>query len=436
MALSILYSSRTGDMVQDLVRALAEDAADPGLERYVLLPSRPLTERVQTELARRWGVAMGVKFLLPAAFMDHLADALGLEPLHEAWTPAGMTWRILELLGPLAREHPRLEPACREVRSRMALARQVADRFDQYMHFRPDLIAAWDEGRTFNLRIDADPRLKNIFKDGLPPFVRADEAWQMDLWRRLSAALSGHRHPKARVDRLTDLARSGDLDRLGPAVEVLATGPLPFPLLNLLARIGERKDVHLRVLMPSTAYLDGIKSKVRQWNAGEDYSPEAEAHPLLAQMGVQSIEAFRGLMSLSEDGQAHDTGVETEDPRTTLLATLQNDIRNARQPDPAARPVREPPLRSLRLHRCYGAQREVEALRDELLRAFDDLPGLRPEEVLILTPDLELYAPLVDAVLAKGQAPQLPLALALILCWLPRHVRGTATVLVGVPPAG
>lgn len=40
-------------------------------------------------------------------------------------------------------------------------------------------------------------------------------------------------------------------------------------------------------------------------------------------------------------------------------------------------------------------------LRDELLRAFRDLKDLKPDEVLIVTPSLETYAPLVTAVLEK-----------------------------------
>ncbi len=52
------------------------------------------------------------------------------------------------------------------------------------------------------------------------------------------------------------------------------------------------------------------------------------------------------------------------------------------------------------LHACWDAQREVEALRDVLLDAFA-AGGLEPRDVLVLTPDLETYAPLVQAVFAR-----------------------------------
>jgi exodeoxyribonuclease V gamma subunit len=410
--LRIFYSSRTNDMVDRLVESLRQGGFDPGLARCVLLPSKPLIERVRVKLARRAGVAMGVHFTLPAAFTDTVSVALGLPPLHASWTPEGMAWRVFELLGPLAQEQPRLRPACADLRSRLALAREIADRFDQYMHFRPDLIAAWDLGETFNQRIKKHKHLAALFSEGLPESSLADEAWQMLLWSRLKASIGDAPHPKARMDRLVELTKDGDFSSLGPEIEVLATGPLPYPLLRLLHALSARLSVNLGVLMPSAEYLDGIKTKVAQWGAGEDEDLQVEAHPLLAQMGRQSIEAFKGLMSLSEEGQEDSYSPESEDGRPTLLARLQDDIRRVRQPDPLERPVDERPLRSLRVHRCYGPRREVEALRDELLRAFEDLEDLQPEEVLILTPDLELYGPLVEAVLAKGLEPRLPLAMA------------------------
>ena len=95
----------------------------------------------------------------------------------------------------------------------------------------------------------------------------------------------------------------------------------------------------------------------------------------------------------------------------TLLARLQADIRAARQPGAA---TTAPPVtadRSVRLHRCHGARREVEVVRDESLDAFESLPDLRASEVLILAPQLDIYGPLAEAILRDGDL-SLPLRLA------------------------
>jgi exodeoxyribonuclease V gamma subunit len=42
--------------------------------------------------------------------------------------------------------------------------------------------------------------------------------------------------------------------------------------------------------------------------------------------------------------------------------------------------------------------REVEALRDQLLAAFEELPGLSPRDVAVMAPSMDAYAPYVEAV--------------------------------------
>ncbi len=51
---------------------------------------------------------------------------------------------------------------------------------------------------------------------------------------------------------------------------------------------------------------------------------------------------------------------------------------------------------SLRIHACHGRQREVEVLRDALLARFAADPTLQPEDVLVLAPEVDDYAPLVE----------------------------------------
>ena len=61
---------------------------------------------------------------------------------------------------------------------------------------------------------------------------------------------------------------------------------------------------------------------------------------------------------------------------------------------------------SLSIHRCHGAWREAEVVRDELIAAFDTkgarfLEDLKQKDILILTPNPELYAPILEAVLSQ-----------------------------------
>jgi len=53
---------------------------------------------------------------------------------------------------------------------------------------------------------------------------------------------------------------------------------------------------------------------------------------------------------------------------------------------------------SLRIHSCHGRQREVEILRDSLLGLFSADKTLQPEDVLVLTPQVNEYVPLIASV--------------------------------------
>ena len=61
---------------------------------------------------------------------------------------------------------------------------------------------------------------------------------------------------------------------------------------------------------------------------------------------------------------------------------------------------------SLRIHVCHSSLREAEILHDQLLALFDAHPDLEPADVLVLTPNLAVYGPAVEAVFgAAGRIP-------------------------------
>ena len=398
MALELTYASDTALLLDDLVDSLGSPGSAAGVVVPVLMPSLPLVDRTKVALAQRHGVAMGVAFFLPSAFIEHMAQLVGLDPVHPSWRPQGLAWRLVPLLAALVEEGnpPRLRTACADTRARHALARDVADRFDQYLYFRPEMIAAWDRGKAW---------------DALPESAQGDEAWQRDLWRRLSAGLVDHPHPAVRLRDLVTRIHAGHGD-LPTSLEVLATGPLPPTLLPLLRALATRTRVCLRALLPSTEYLGDLRAGRTQMRAGQAVDLAWEGHPLLSHLGKQAVDSFRSFEeALVTEGQEYDV-IALPAPRSdTLLACLQADIRAARQPGATTPAPLVTPDRSVRVHRCHGARREVEVLRDELLDAFESLPDLRASDVLILAPQLDLYGPLAEAILRDGD-PSLPLRLA------------------------
>ncbi|MCL2783096.1 MAG: exodeoxyribonuclease V subunit gamma, partial [Propionibacteriaceae bacterium] len=57
---------------------------------------------------------------------------------------------------------------------------------------------------------------------------------------------------------------------------------------------------------------------------------------------------------------------------------------------------------SVQIHASHGPSRQVEVLRDVLCTAFDELAGLQPRDVLVLCPDIDTYAPLIESAFAQS----------------------------------
>ena len=123
-------------------------------------------------------------------------------------------------------------------------------------------------------------------------------------------------------------------------------------------------------------------------------------HPLLASLGKRGREFSAILLDRSE-GQEWS---HYEDPgEKTLLACLQSDILNLRHRGrDGFRKAVEAADTSLQIHSCHSPMREMEVLHDQLLALFDADAELRPNDIVVMTPDIEAYAPYISAVFAGG----------------------------------
>ena len=59
--------------------------------------------------------------------------------------------------------------------------------------------------------------------------------------------------------------------------------------------------------------------------------------------------------------------------------------------------------RSVQVHACHGRARQVEVLRDAILHLLDEDPTLEPRDVIVMCPDIETFAPLIQATFGAGE---------------------------------
>ncbi len=168
--------------------------------------------------------------------------------------------------------------------------------------------------------------------------------------------------------------------------------------MELLRSLAEHREVHLWLPQPSPALWEALAPTATAGPVARarDTSARLVNHPLLASLGRDTRELRR---TLGEVTSLPSTSSPTTGSPTTLLGWLQDDLRSDRRPDAALRASRVVAAedRSVQVHACHGPTRQVEVLREVLVGLLQDDPTLEPRDVLVMCPDVETYAPLIQA---------------------------------------
>jgi exodeoxyribonuclease V gamma subunit len=388
--LHLHLSNRPDPLVAALAALMRTDPL-PLLEtETVLVPATAVSRWLGFRLADALGIATRVAFPFPAAYAWQLfARVLPDVASDNPFERTAMQWRLLRLLGVSAAPEVQHFLAGDAGLKRYELAAKLAELFDRYLVERPDWLSLWHAGKRL----------------GLGP----EEGWQAELWRSLRAELAEGGHPRERfLSVLQDDAAARA--RLPRRIALFCVETMPALYWEIFAALAEWIDLHVFVLAPSREFwgdIDRLRTRLRM----EIDNPEAAelfdvGHPLLASLGRARRHGAARLAEATERLAAREHHYFAAPP-ATLLGALQRDILDL------TTSAAVPADASLQIHACHGPLREAEVLHDRLLALFEAMPDLRPADILILTPDIETYAPAVAAVLLHAQpAQRIPCAVA------------------------
>jgi exodeoxyribonuclease V gamma subunit len=377
-------SNRLEHLARRLAELLSQPTGNPLRADWVVVQHPGMARWLSLALAQSLGIAANLEFPLPAVFVwQAFRQLLGDVPELDLYQPKRLAWRIHEQLA--LRDfsgEPSLSAYLKsgdELR-RFQLAQELANLYDRYLLYRPDWIAAWERGET----------------------AIAGDAWQAEIWRGLTRAQGQH---WVRLQQQFFVQPpGGDLGDLPQRIYLFGLPTLSPGYLQILRRLSESLHLHLFLLNPCAAHWADIvppRSQARCELAGETASLYLEVgHPLLATLGRQGRDFFAAINELDPGSEELFEASE----RDTLLAKLQNQILNLESPE-AGTAVDD----SITLHLCHSPMREVEVLYDQLLAMFEATPGLAPNEILVMTPQIDRYAPLIEAVFGEpGDRPAIP----------------------------
>ncbi|MBS0653743.1 MAG: exodeoxyribonuclease V subunit gamma [Verrucomicrobia bacterium] len=229
-----------------------------------------------------------------------------------------------------------------------------------------------------------------------------EKGWQQWIWNNVYAEETGWTYP------VKALKLPLDRSVVKSQVHVFGFSSVPKLYLEFFNRI----DSALYLLSPCAMFWEDLttdrerigtrrhfeKMRIKDGELDQWEQYVRDTNPLLANWG----KAGREFLKLLEDGDlVSDEGYQ--DPiKETVLAHLQTDLLNLRNPKENEFRANLDFDSSLQVHSAVSILREVEVLYDQLceliaMRRSSDDP-IEPKQVLVLAPDLNLYAPFVQTV--------------------------------------
>ncbi len=352
-----------------------------------IVQNHGMAQWLSFHIAEERGIAANLKFEFPAEriwALIRMMDSDIPETLPSDRIP--MAWSILNLLKNdndpalgILQEYAREEdPLKREMR-RWKLAGRIADVFDQYLTYRPEMLTSWEA------------------KDNPPVTEFPEERWQSILWRKLvnywhADPETHHEHRALLQQKLLEAIEKETINREGlpQRISVFGVSTMPPIYLRILVKLAGLTDVYFYALEPAEEFDHPIRESMG--TTGKEYRSllnsyisqheiEAEYIDLRKKKGTPNsvLESFKQ----SLQGFKSETAVNPKDPAVTI-------------------------------HSCHSARREVEVLYDRLLAMFEQDESLNPSDVLVVAPDLTSYSTEIKAVFdtIEESLPKIPFHLA------------------------
>lgn len=372
MPLNIYKSNRMEKLLDAAAERLAKPPGGSALApEIVILQSRGMQRWFSIEMSKRFGIWANVEYPFPNRFIaDLFRKYLPFEPGNSCYDPEKLRWKIMQILpgmqnrpefigirGYLQGENPELRL--------YQISGMVGDLFDQYTLFRGSMLLDWESGRG--------------------------EGWQPLLWRALVSELGKMHRERLRNLLLKDIVSAKPLVGLPERISLFGISTLPPFHLDIFAALASRIEVNIFVLSPCEQYWGDLRRP----------SQESElSNPLLASMGRLGRDFANLLLEYDHlegeqfDLYDHPTGGSQLVQLQQSMLSLENRLLTVDHQD-----------RSIRIQSCHSPMREVEVLHDSMLAMFEELPNLKPRDILVMTPDIDGYAPYIEAVFGGETDP-------------------------------
>ena len=398
-----LYQSNHMRVLAGLFCEHSQQNVDPMVPTTVVVQSFGIGQWLKLQLAEQQGISANLNCVLPATCIWRQYRSLLPEtalPDESPFDRERLAWRLMRLIPDT--EHEPLKryldmPGDPDIRL-FQLSFQIAQVFDQYLMYRPNWPLAWEQGKPL-------PDIDN-------PTQRT---WQVSLWQKILAdkpGISGLHRANLHQQLLKRIAEKPTLPSgQGNTLYIFGLSSIAPIQLDTFSKLSEIMDVNVYFLNPCQHYWgdivsprDKAKRSVRNLLGTEGELTEQDyltiGNPLLGSLGKQGREYLELLL---EDDAVVDSECFLEHDSESILAIIKNDILNLENgggfdESPAQKHSLDSADHSVQVHCTHSRMREVEILFDQLLSIFDNHGDIEPKDVVVMAPDISIYAPFINTV--------------------------------------
>lgn len=422
MAFTTLFSNRVETLSERLMAGMQSPLHDPLTPEYVLVDNLVMGQWLNLQLAQQQGIAANIRYIQPHELFWLLARAVvsNAIPKETPLSKEEMTWKLFGLFGSealLALDCIKpvknyLAGASSQQLKRYQLAASVADLFDQYLVYRPEMLLRWENAQE---------------RSGDKATYSDNEAWQRELWRQLSgvqhrALIEKNLLEKLATENIATVQAAIPMQRLF----VFGITSMPPHFVRMLMLLGKHIDVQLFAVNPCSEYwfdIASAKSLVKK-QGKRQFDEGVIGNPLLASQGTQVKEFIESLYAEMDelpfvDEEWYSEPAGNRGSQISLLHSIQQEIlqlsyqnsvaslamqESAPEKIPLPHSERQKTVNSIRIHNCHSPLREVEVLHDQLLALFKQDATLKPRDVVVMMPQVAPYVPYIETVFGNTAA--------------------------------
>ena len=350
-------------LVLPIIERLAKNA--PLKKKSIVVQSDGMARWLTRKTASELGAFANFDFVSPDGFLRSFAEKY-FGTGSEVYNKKNAEWLLYSQLsntgtGPAGKYIG--ESAARAFR----FSRTIADLFEQYFVYRPNMMECWQKGETRS----KDP----------------DELWQFEIFRKLSEKTKTRGFAQFFNEKCKNAPQNAgypeELILFGISVENKYH-------LDMFMNLSRLFPVHLFAISPSREFYQKSKRKDGFQDPEEN---NGEIDTFFGRFCAASLD----FLSFTLNNPVIERVCFEEPSENTLLSSIRKDILNdAEKPEEIALDD------SVRIISCRDKMREIEVLKDNLLELFNSDKDLTPGNVAVMAPKINDYAPYITAVFGSS----------------------------------